>query len=289
MGVEVVNADDTKKGGGGGGGGTIFGQFGFFTTDPGLISQIVGILNNNGGTISWTPGFSILNGQGTVTSNGYTHVLNAGFTYIPGNVSVKPFYGNTGAYNNSNTHGNSSAGDMNYYRGGGVDMNNATACENCGVPNTPTRSNIGNKDKGEGGIDLTLTWSGRVNDFFDATGKVSMVSTGKAIGRVTGPVGVFIGFAQVSRGYYKDGKQFGYNTKKATTGFIGGVVGAWAGFEAGTTIGFEGGFVIGAAFSGIGAIPGGVIGGVIGGFGGAFGGAYYGGQFGTRLIKNKAR
>ncbi len=121
---EVVNADDTKKGGGGG---TIFGQFGFFTTDPGLISQIVGILNNNGGTISWTPGFSILNGQGTVTSNGYTQTLNAGYTYIPGNVSVKPFYGNTGTYNNSNTHGNSSAGNVNYDRGGGVDMNNATA------------------------------------------------------------------------------------------------------------------------------------------------------------------
>ena len=151
VGVEVANADDTQKVSGGGDRGTIFGQFGFFTTDPGLISQIAGILNNYGGEIRWTPDASILNGQGTVTSNGYTHELNAGYTYIPGNVSVKPFYGNTGAYNNSNTHGNSSAGDMNYYRGGGVDMKNATACENCGVPNTPTRSNAGNGGGGANG------------------------------------------------------------------------------------------------------------------------------------------
>ena len=142
--------------------------------------------------------------------------------------------------------------------------------------------------QGSGGntaFDKVLIWSGRVNDFVDATGKVSMVATGKAIARVTVPAGVIIGVAQVGRGYYKDGNKFGYNTQKATTGFAGGLVGAWAGFEAGAAIGFEGGFVVGAAFGGIGAIPGAVIGGIVVGFGGAFGGAYYGGQFGESLIK----
>jgi hypothetical protein len=138
---------------------------------------------------------------------------------------------------------------------------------------------------GNTAFDKVLTWSGRVNDFVDATGKVSMVATGKAIARITVPAGVIIGVAQVGRGYYKDGNKFGYNTQKATTGFAGGLVGAWAGFEAGAAIGFEGGFVVGAAFGGIGAIPGAVIGGIVVGFGGAFGGAYYGGQFGESLIK----
>ena len=142
---------------------------------------------------------------------------------------------------------------------------------------------------GGSGIDLTLEWSGRVNDFVDATGKVSMVATGKAIERVTVPAGVIIGAAQIGRGYYKDRNKFGYNAQKATTGFVGGLAGAWAGFEVGVALGFEGGFVIGAAFAGIGAIPGAVIGGVLGGFGGAFGGAYYGGQLGESLITNKVR
>ncbi len=97
------------------------------------------------------------------------------------------------------------------------------------------------------------------------------------------------GAAQIGRGYYKDGNKFGYDAQKVTTGFAGGLIGAWAGFQAGVWVGFEGGFALGAAFGGIGAIPGAVTGGVIGGFGGAFGGAYYGGQFGTRLIKNKIR
>lgn len=138
-------------------------------------------------------------------------------------------------------------------------------------------------------IDLALKWSGITNDIIDASGKVSMVATSSSIARYTVPTGIAIGAAQIGRGYYKDGKRYGYNTQKATASFVGGIAGAWAGFEAGATIGFEGGFVIGATFAGVGAIPGAVIGGIVGGFGGAFGGAYYGSQLGEGFITNKVR
>ena len=129
-------------------------------------------------------------------------------------------------------------------------------------------------------FDKQLESTGQANDLVDAAGKVSMVSTGKAIAKVTGPVGFAIGFAQVRQGYLKDGNKFGNNAQKASSGFVGGIAGAWAGFEAGVFLGFEGGFAVGAAFGGIGAIPGGILGGFIG----AFGGAYYGSQFGESLI-----
>jgi hypothetical protein len=152
------------------------------------------------------------------------------------------------------------------------------------VPTFSTNRGYGREVNSGGGrgIDLTLTWSGKVNDFVDATGKVSMVATGKAIARITVPAGVIIGAAQIGRGYFKDGNTFGYNSQKATTGFAGGLVGAWTGFEVGATIGFEGGFFIGA-------IPGSVIGGVIGGFVGALGGAYFGSQFAESIIPYKVR
>jgi len=150
----------------------------------------------------------------------------------------------------------------------------------------------GNTQSGWGGgfvIDKGIELAGKTNDLIDAGGKVSMVSAGKAIGRITGPAGFAIGAAQIGRGYYKDGNRFGYHAQKATAGFAGGLAGAYAGFEVGATVGFEGGFLVGAAVGGIGAIPGAVIGGILGGFGGAFGGAYYGGQFGESLITNKVR
>jgi hypothetical protein len=134
-------------------------------------------------------------------------------------------------------------------------------------------------------IDVGLKWTGITNDIIDASGKVSMEATGNVIARYTVPLGIAIGAAQIGSGYNKDGNRYGYNTKKATASFVGGIAGAWVGFEAGATLGFEGGFLFGAAFGGIGAIPGAVIGGIVGGFGGAFGGAYYGSQFSEGLIK----
>jgi RHS repeat-associated protein len=146
-------------------------------------------------------------------------------------------------------------------------------------------------------IDNKLEISERTNDFVDAFAKTlgtygltsRMVNSGNAIGRVAIPFGFAIGAAQIGRGYFKDGNQIGYNTKKATASFVGGMAGAWVGFEAGAWAGFESGFTIGLCFDGVGAIPGAVIGGVVGGIGGAFGGAYGGSKLGEILIRNKAQ
>ena len=159
-----LKANEEDEGKGGGGGGTVVGENGFFTTDRGLISEIAGVLNN-GGTISWTPGTMILNGFGTVTNNGYGQTLNAGYTHIPGSVSVSSYYRNTGSYNYSNTRGSSFAGNVNYYRGGGIDMNNATA----GIP--AQYLSVGN------GIGGAPTWvdkaENKINNFFSKYDKIT--------------------------------------------------------------------------------------------------------------------
>ena len=117
----------------------------------------------------------------------------------------------------------------------------------------------------------------------------NLVNNGKTIGRYSLPAGMIIGVAQIGYGYSRDGNHFGYNTQKATAGFVGGTLGAWAGFKVGAWAGFEAGFSIGLCFEGVGAIPGAIIGGVVGGFVGAFGGAWGGDKLGESLITNKAQ
>jgi RHS repeat-associated protein len=93
---------------------------------------------------------------------------------------------------------------------------------------------------------------------------VKLTQVGRAITKVTGPVGKVFDGIQIYNGYKQDGNQIGYHTVRATADFAGGWAGAAAGLELGTSIG--------CLFGGVGAIPGAIIGGAVGGIIGAYGG-----------------
>jgi RHS repeat-associated protein len=112
----------------------------------------------------------------------------------------------------------------------------------------------------------------------------SMISQGASISKYAGPASFLVNGVKIYNGYKKDGNHIGYNTKKATTGAIGGWAGGLAGFYAGASVGLEAGFEVGLCFEGVGAIPGAILGGIIGGFVGAVDGAYLGGKIGENII-----
>jgi hypothetical protein len=112
----------------------------------------------------------------------------------------------------------------------------------------------------------------------------SMISQGASISKYAGPASFLVNGVKIYNGYKKDGNHIGYNTKKATTGAIGGWAGGVAGFYAGASVGLEAGFEVGLCFEGVGAIPGAILGGIIGGFVGAVDGAYLGGKIGENII-----
>ena len=71
---------------------------------------------------------------------------------------------------NASTHSNTIIPRTGNYEYSGINWNTATACENCGVPNTPTRSNAGNANSGGGGEDATSTFFKNVNTSLGAFG-----------------------------------------------------------------------------------------------------------------------
>ena len=98
----------------------------------------------------------------------------------------------------------------------------------------------------------------------------SLSGVGKAVTKVSGPVGHIVSATEVGLAIREDGGNFGPNAQVTTGKVIGGAAGGTGGAAIGA--------LIGAPFGGIGAIPGSVIGGFIGGVAGGFGGSYVGGE-----------
>jgi hypothetical protein len=104
---------------------------------------------------------------------------------------------------------------------------------------------------------------------------MKLTTLGKGITKFTGPIGWGLSGYDIYKGFQLDGGKFktiGYNTYKATAGFVGGTVGCLASAKAGAVLGTE----MGIWIEGVGMFPGSIIGGIIGGIYGSFKGSMKG-------------
>ena len=147
--------------GGGGGGGDQHSPSGWDPTMGGhsMFGQVANVYGTLAAMAAYATGYSsgpgmgfgsAFAGRGYVSQTGFyisshtTYYANAGLNGYVGSEKVPIGESTTyktyeySVFNNGTLSGN-------YWTGGsGVDMNNATACNGCGVLNSPTRSNIGN-------------------------------------------------------------------------------------------------------------------------------------------------
>ena len=131
---------------------------------------------------------------------------------------------------------------------------------------TSLQQNAGNSTIGSNGH---FYWhSGMERGFYgnQYVSTMSLAKFGRAVTKVTGPIGKILDVVELRNGFNKDGGEFstmGYHTAYSTIDVLGGWTGSWLGLQAGSLIG---GYIGGV----YGAVAGGIVGGIMGGFGISF-------------------